>query len=182
MRLSKHAPLVSFHRHHYHHQLNVHFLPRSIKGIDSCFPTALGRQSTFSNILGPLVYISHSSEASISRKSRLVTILKAAVYPWIWNYIKILLWTVIPCLFLDFNAINEYYGLTNSPMLTLATVYIDIDEVMNPIQISVVIKYSSLEYKLMSDMKNISVVSCTIGLSDELLFYIKQNEVMFNRW
>ena len=67
-------------------------------------------------------------------------------------------------------------------MLTLATVYIDIDEVMSHIQISVVIKYSSLEYKLTSDMKNISVVSCTIGLSDELHFYIKQNEVMFNRW
>ena len=41
--------------HHHHHQLNVHFLPRSTKGMDGCFPTALGRQST---------------------------ILKAAVYPW----------------------------------------------------------------------------------------------------
>ena len=40
---------------HHHHQLNVHFLPRSIKSMDGCFPTALGRQST---------------------------ILKAAVYPW----------------------------------------------------------------------------------------------------
>ena len=39
----------------HHHQLNVHFLPRLIKGMDGCFPTALGRQSTFSNILGPLV-------------------------------------------------------------------------------------------------------------------------------
>ena len=38
-----------------HHQLKVHFLPRLIKGIASCFLTALGRQSTFSNILGPLV-------------------------------------------------------------------------------------------------------------------------------
>ena len=39
-----------------HHQLNVHFLPRLNKGMDGCFPTALGRQSsTFSNILGPLV-------------------------------------------------------------------------------------------------------------------------------
>ena len=35
------------HRHHHHHWLNVHFLPRLIK--------ALGRRSTFSNILGPLV-------------------------------------------------------------------------------------------------------------------------------
>ena len=43
------------HHHHHHHQFNVHFLPRSIKGMDGCFPTALGRQSTFSNILGPLV-------------------------------------------------------------------------------------------------------------------------------
>ena len=40
---------------HHHHQLNVHFLPRSIKGMDGCFPTALGKQSTFSNILGPFV-------------------------------------------------------------------------------------------------------------------------------
>ena len=40
---------------HHHHQLNVHFLPRLIKGMDGCFPTAFGRQSTFSNILGPLV-------------------------------------------------------------------------------------------------------------------------------
>ena len=40
---------------HHHHQLNVHFLPRLIKGVDGCFPTALGRQSTFSNILGPLI-------------------------------------------------------------------------------------------------------------------------------
>ena len=39
----------------YHHQLNVHFLPRLNKGMDGCFPTALGRQSTFSNILGPLI-------------------------------------------------------------------------------------------------------------------------------
>ena len=41
--------------HPHHHQLNVHFLPRSIKGMDGCFPTALSRQSTYSNILGPLV-------------------------------------------------------------------------------------------------------------------------------
>ena len=47
--------------HQFHHQLNVHFLPRLIKGIDGidgidgCFPAALSRQSTFSNILGPLV-------------------------------------------------------------------------------------------------------------------------------
>ena len=40
----------------YHrHQLNILFLPRLIKGMDGCFPTALGRQSTFSNNLGPLV-------------------------------------------------------------------------------------------------------------------------------
>ena len=37
-------------------RVNIHFLPRSIKGISGCFPTALGRQSTVSNILGPLVY------------------------------------------------------------------------------------------------------------------------------
>ena len=36
---------------HHHHQLNVHFLPRLIKGIYGCFPTALGRQSTLNNIL-----------------------------------------------------------------------------------------------------------------------------------
>ena len=59
--------------YYHHHRLNVHFLPRLIKGMDGCFPTALGRQSTFSNISGPLV--SHS-DASISRKSRLVAILK----------------------------------------------------------------------------------------------------------
>ena len=39
---------------HHDHQLNIHFLPRLIKGMDGCFPTTLGRQSTFSNILGPL--------------------------------------------------------------------------------------------------------------------------------
>ena len=39
------------------HQFNVQFLPRLIKGIDGCFPTALGRQLTFSNILGPSVCI-----------------------------------------------------------------------------------------------------------------------------
>ena len=47
--------LISLLLHHHHHQLNVHFLPRLIKGMDGCFPIALGRQSTFSNILGPLV-------------------------------------------------------------------------------------------------------------------------------
>ena len=31
------------HHHHHHHQFNVHFLPRSIKGMDGCFPSALGR-------------------------------------------------------------------------------------------------------------------------------------------
>ena len=41
---------------HHHHRFNVHFLPRLIKGMEGCFPTALGRQSTFSNILGPLVW------------------------------------------------------------------------------------------------------------------------------
>ena len=46
---------VHHHHHHHHHHLNVHVLPRSIKSMDGCFPTALGRQST---------------------------ILKAAVYPW----------------------------------------------------------------------------------------------------
>ena len=57
--------------HHHHHQLNIHFLPRkSIKGIDGCFP------ATFWDFL-----FSHS-DSSNSRKSRLVTILKAAVYPW----------------------------------------------------------------------------------------------------
>jgi hypothetical protein len=32
------------HHHHHHHQLNVYFLPRSIKGMDGCFPTASGNQ------------------------------------------------------------------------------------------------------------------------------------------
>ena len=31
--------------HHYHHQLNVHFLPKLIKGMNGCFPIAFGRQS-----------------------------------------------------------------------------------------------------------------------------------------
>ena len=66
----------------HHHQLNVHFLPRSIKGKDRCFPTALGRQSTFGNILDVWDLPFSHSDASISRKSCLVTILKAAVYPW----------------------------------------------------------------------------------------------------
>ena len=46
---------ISVSHHHHHHQFIVHFLPRLIKGMDGCFPTALGRQSTFSNILGYLV-------------------------------------------------------------------------------------------------------------------------------
>ena len=37
--------MICHHHHHHHHQLNVHFLPRSIKDMDSCFPTALGRQT-----------------------------------------------------------------------------------------------------------------------------------------
>ena len=45
----------SYHYHHHHHQFNIHFLLRWIKGMDGCFPKALGRQSTFSNILGPPV-------------------------------------------------------------------------------------------------------------------------------
>ena len=32
--------VVCFDRPHHHHQLNVHFLPRLIKGMDGCFPTA----------------------------------------------------------------------------------------------------------------------------------------------
>ena len=66
---------LSYH-HHHHHQINVHFLPRLIKGMDGCFPTASGRQSTFSNILD--LSFSHS-DASISRKSRLVTIRKLSI-------------------------------------------------------------------------------------------------------
>ena len=46
-----------WYRHH-HHRFDVHFLPRLIKGMDSCFPTTLGRHF----------------DASISRKSHLVTI------------------------------------------------------------------------------------------------------------
>ena len=41
---------VKYDEFHHHHQLNVHFLPILIKGMDGCFPTALGRQSTFSNL------------------------------------------------------------------------------------------------------------------------------------
>ena len=37
--------------HHLHHQLNVHLLPRLIKGMNGCFPTAKGRQPTLSNTL-----------------------------------------------------------------------------------------------------------------------------------
>ena len=43
------------HHHHHHHRFNIHSLPRLIKSMDGCFPTAIGRQSTFSNILGSLV-------------------------------------------------------------------------------------------------------------------------------
>ena len=62
---------------HHHHQLNVHFFHvRLIKGMNGCFPTALGIPlATFWNLP-----FSHS-DASISRKSCLVTILKAALYP-----------------------------------------------------------------------------------------------------
>ena len=31
-------------KYHHHHQLNVHFLPKLIKGMNGCLPTALGRQ------------------------------------------------------------------------------------------------------------------------------------------
>ena len=68
---------IYYHHHHHPHQLNVHFLPRSIKGLDGCFPTALGRQST---------------------------ILKAAVYPWeswSWIYIHTILYTVPHILCID---------------------------------------------------------------------------------
>ena len=41
------------HNHHHYHQFNVHFLPRSIKGMDGGFSTTLRRQPAFSNILGP---------------------------------------------------------------------------------------------------------------------------------
>ena len=43
--------IQKLYQNHHHHRLNVHFLPRLIKGLDSCFPTALGRQSTFSKIM-----------------------------------------------------------------------------------------------------------------------------------
>ena len=65
-----------YHNHH-HHQFNVHFLPRWIKGMGGCFPTALGRQSTFSNILGDFLF-SHR-DASISRKFSLVTIRQLSI-------------------------------------------------------------------------------------------------------
>ena len=66
----------SFNFNH-HHQLNVHFLPRSIKGMDSCFPTASDRQPTVSNTRDFL--FSHSN-ASISSKSRLVTIRQLSIH------------------------------------------------------------------------------------------------------
>ena len=50
--LSSHSSLKSykfFHIwHHHHHPLNIHFLPRMIMSMDSCFPTAQGRWPTFS--------------------------------------------------------------------------------------------------------------------------------------
>ena len=35
----------------HHHQFNVHVLPRFIKGMDGCFPTAYGSLPTFSNLV-----------------------------------------------------------------------------------------------------------------------------------
>ena len=65
--------------HYHHHQINVHFLPRSIKGMDGCFPTASG--SVDKQPLATFWGLSFShTDASVSRKSRLVTILKSSVY------------------------------------------------------------------------------------------------------
>ena len=57
----------------FHHQLNVYFLPRLIKGMDGCFPTALGRVDNQPLATFWDLSFSHS-DASISRKSRLVII------------------------------------------------------------------------------------------------------------
>ena len=70
--------------HHHHHQLNVHFLPRLIKGMDGCFPTALGTQSTFSNsdisvpeiIKVPVPILFHDYELSFQFRSSSVPVLK----------------------------------------------------------------------------------------------------------
>ena len=35
---------------HHHHQFNVHVIPRLIKGMDGCFPTAYGRQPAFNDL------------------------------------------------------------------------------------------------------------------------------------
>ena len=45
----KHGFLIGFMYHHHHHLFNVDFLPRLIKGMDYCFPTAYGRPPTFSD-------------------------------------------------------------------------------------------------------------------------------------
>ena len=39
----------------HHHQFKRPHSSKINQGMDGCFPTALGRQSTFSNFLGPLV-------------------------------------------------------------------------------------------------------------------------------
>ena len=59
-------------KNHHHHQRTVHFLPRLIKGMDGCFSTALGRQSTFSNILDLL--FSHSGDCEIWHAIWILTI------------------------------------------------------------------------------------------------------------
>ena len=60
--LGSHSPVLSLHysweqevftiHHHHHHQLNIHILPSLIKSMNGCFPTVIGRQSTFSRHFG----------------------------------------------------------------------------------------------------------------------------------
>ena len=40
-----------YHYHHHHHHFNVHVLPRIIKSIDGCFPTAKGTKPIFSDLV-----------------------------------------------------------------------------------------------------------------------------------
>ena len=71
---------------HHHNNLNVHFLPRLIKGMDGCFLTAYGSQPTSSNTSILRFLVSHN-DISISRKSCLVTIRQLSNdHPWeCWN-------------------------------------------------------------------------------------------------
>ena len=88
-------------RHHHHHQLNVHFLPRLIKGMDGCFPTAWKLQLLQYKIWMTIVFVSlHFNNFAGEERIQmdLKSSMNSIVFVFCWYYLCLIFetWTTRP--------------------------------------------------------------------------------------